>query len=270
MNKKELSLIISKKLDDERFQFENDFFKTNINSSTKYFIVDNLLPHDLVQSTFHAFPSMPMFHYKNSFRERKYTFAKLNQLDNNLPSILTDAFQSKEVIKSISAITKIPDLEGDPSLYAGGLSRMDKSHFLNPHIDNSHDSERLRYRRLNILFYLSPGIKESDGGNFELWDLKVKKPLKIPSLFNRLVVMETTKTSWHSVDEVVSNVSWCCLSNYYFSQSSPDGSSYYHVTSFLGRPNQYFRRVSGRLDNFLRQKVSTLFGISRGKHLARK
>ena len=152
MNRKELSLIISKKLDDERFQLESDFFKTNINSSTKHFVVDNLLPNDLVQSTFDAFPSKPMFHYKDSFRERKYTFAKLNQLDSDLPSILTDAFQSKEVIKSISAITKIPDLEGDPSLYAGGLSRMDKSHFLNPHIDNSHDSTRLRYRRLNILF----------------------------------------------------------------------------------------------------------------------
>ena len=109
---------------------------------------------------------------------------------------------------------------------------MDKSHFLNPHIDNSHDSNKLRYRRLNILFYISPGIKESDGGNFELWDQRVKKPLKIPSLFNRLVIMETTKTSY-SVDEVISNVSRCCLSNYYFSKSSPTGAPIIMLQAFL-------------------------------------
>lgn len=270
MNKTELSLYIAEKLDKKKLQLQNDFFKQNSRTSTKYLMLDDLLPQHLVNSTFESFPKKSMYHFKNTFREKKYTFAKLDQLDSQLPSILTDAFQSKEVIKSISDITKIPDLEGDPSLYAGGLSRMDKSHFLNPHIDNSHDSKKLRYRRLNILFYISPGIKESDGGNFELWDQRVKKPLKIPSLFNRLVIMETTKTSWHSVDEVISNVSRCCLSNYYFSKSSPDGSSYYHVTSFLGRPNQYFRRSTGRLDNFFRQKVSSIFNISRGKHLVRK
>ena len=180
---------------------------------------------------------------------------------------MTNAFQSKEVISEIEKITGIYDLEGDPSLYAGGLSRMDKTHFLNPHIDNSHDANRKRYRRLNILFYVSPNIKESDGGNFELWDSQVRNPLKITSLFNRLVVMETTKTSWHSVDPVLSNISSCCLSNYYFSKSSPTGEDYYHVTSFSGRPNQLFKRIYGMIDNPLRQFIATTFKISRGKKL---
>ena len=32
--------------------------------------------------------------------------------------------------------------------------------------------------------------------------------------------METNKTSWHSVDPVMSEVRRCCVSNYYFSEHS--------------------------------------------------
>lgn len=264
-----ISLISSRLLEDEA-DLHNNFFSLNSNTPTKHFIVDNLLPKELVEKTYEGFPDESLYHFKDSFREKKYTFAKLDQLESNLPSLVTDALQSKEIIKIIGNITEIDDLEGDPSLYAGGLSRMDETHFLNPHIDNSHDSTRSKYRRLNVLFYVSPNITEGDGGNFELWDPKVKKPLKIPSLFNRLVVMETTKTSWHSVDNIVSDIQRCCLSNYYFSKSSPDGMSYYHVTSFLGRPSQHIRRNIGRIDNFLRQTVAKTLNISRGKHLSRK
>ena len=47
-----------------------------------------------------------------------------------------------EVINEIQKITEIDGLEADYTLYAGGISRMDKGHFLNPHIDNSHDAKR--------------------------------------------------------------------------------------------------------------------------------
>ena len=210
-----------------------------------------------------------MWNFADTFREKKYTFAKLGELKNPLPEQVTDCLQSQPVIDEIKQITQMVDLEGDASLYAGGLSRMEKSHFLNPHIDNSHDVDRMRYRRLNLLYYVSPDLKEEDGGNFELWDRKVKNPLKLPSKFNRLIVMETNNRSWHSVDIVQSEVARCCLSNYYFTRSSPTGDDYYHVTSFTGRPGQPFRIFYGRVDNFLRQKVATVLGLSRGKKLSR-
>ena len=85
------------------------------------------------------------------------------------------AFQNKKVIDIISQITQINDLEADKNLYAGGLSIMSKGDFLNPHIDNSHNISRNKYRRLNLLFYVSPDWKMADGGNFELWDERVSK-----------------------------------------------------------------------------------------------
>ena len=168
-----------------------------------------------------------------------------------------------EVINEIQKITEIDGLEADYTLYAGGISRMDKGHFLNPHIDNSHDAKRTRYRRLNTLFYITPNLNEADGGNFELWDSKVKIPYKIPSLFNRLIVMETSRTSWHSVDPLLNEVKRCCVSNYYFSKQSFNKKNYYHVTSFTGRPGQYMQRAYGIIDNKLRNFISNNIGLKR-------
>lgn len=238
-------------------------------TSTKYCILDGLLPEDLTHKTYIDFPKDDVWLYRNTFRERKFTFAKLHKLSSPLPEIVTDSFHDQKIIDIVGEIVKIDDLRADRSLYAGGLSKMNKSHFLNPHIDNSHNADRGLYRRLNLLFYVTPDIDENDGGNFELWDSNVKKPLKIPSKFNRLVIMETTPTSWHSVDPVKSDISRCCVSNYYFTNKSPLERDYYHVTSFTGRPDQTWQRLYGRIDNFMRQKIATVFKISRGKNLGR-
>lgn len=125
--------------------------------------------------------------------------------------------------------------------------------FLDPHIDNSHDQNRENYRRLNLLYYVTPEWSGPDGGNLELWDQKVLKPVTIESRFNRLVLMETHHLSWHSVSEVKKpNAQRCCVSNYYFSKRSPLDHEYYHVTSFMGRPENKLKRVLSRVDNQLR------------------
>lgn len=49
------------------------------------------------------------------------------------------AFQDPTIVSVISEITGIEHLEPDELLYAGGVSMMKKDHFLNLHLDNSHD-----------------------------------------------------------------------------------------------------------------------------------
>lgn len=259
-------LIISR-LNKEEENIRASWNSPNI-SNTRYFLIDNLLPGDITMEIFNAFPSQgENFNKRSSFRERKKTFAKLNIL----PKILTDitfAFQDASVIGKIEELTQMEDLEGDPKLYAGGLSMMFEGDFLNPHIDNSHDSERTRYRRLNLLFYVTPGWSLENGGNFELWDGKVTTPITIVSKFNRLVVMETNDKSWHSVNKVLVKTPRCCVSNYFFSQQSPKvNKNYYHVTSFMGRPEETLKRLWSRVDNFARQFIATKLGISRGRGL---
>ncbi len=110
------------------------------------------------------------------------------------------------------------------------MTHLKKNNFLNPHIDNSHDKDRKRWRVLNLLYYVTPDWSENYGGNFEIWnnrDLSV--PITIHSKFNRLVVMITNDRSWHSVSPVKFDGNRCCISNYYFSDFSANQNSLFDI-----------------------------------------
>lgn len=265
-----LSNIISDRIKKSESELLNQWNKKKI-FGQNYFYLDNLLPEEITIRIYNLLLNIDSSYWRKntSFREQKKSFFKLEKV-NSLILNATEAFHDSNVIKKIEKITCIENLEADPSLYAGGISMMSKGDFLNPHIDNSHDAKKKRYRRLNLLFYISPNWKESIGGNLELWDEKVNKKITITSKFNRLVVMKTNKHSWHSVSKLKINQPRCCISNYYFTRNSPEKYEYYHVTSFNGRPEEKVKRIYSYFDNFLRQKVSSVFNISRGKSLVRK
>lgn len=235
---------------------------------TRYLVVDDLLPKHIAYQIAAAFPVDAQWHQHSSFRERKKSFAKLSEVDPLIGQI-TDAFHKLPVLKAVQEITGITELEADPSLYAGGISMMSKGDFLNPHIDNSHDAGRKRYRRLNLLYYVSTNWPTDFGGNLELWDTKVKVPVRIHSAFNRLVIMETNRNSYHSVEPVRTSKNRCCMSNYFFSEKSPEEKNYYHVTSFLGRPDEKLKRYLGHVDNSARKFAALVTGKSRGRNLTR-
>lgn len=238
-----------------------------VRTPTRHFYIDNLFPKEIADTIYNLFPKEGEgWNQRDTFRERKKTLAKLSLA----PQILTDvtfAIQDERVLKKISEITKIDALEGDPLLYAGGLSMMSEGDFLNPHIDNSHNMDRSLYRKFNALYYISPDWSSEMGGNLELWDENVTEPVEIVSKFNRLVLMETNKLSWHSVNQVNVAEPRCCVSNYYFAKGcQPYEKDYYHVTSFMGRPEEKLKRLVSHLDNSARQFVATAFKVSRGKN----
>jgi Rps23 Pro-64 3,4-dihydroxylase Tpa1-like proline 4-hydroxylase len=239
-------------------------------TQTRHFVVDGLLDEAICRQIYDAFPRDGNgFFSRESFREKKKTSANLDAYDPILSDI-TYAFQDQRVIDLISELVEFEQIEPDPKLYAGGLSMMFPGDFLNPHIDNSHDGDRARYRRLNLLYYVSPDWILENGGNFELWDPSRTVPHVVVAKTNRLVVMETNKTSWHSVSPVTTDRPRCCVSNYYFSKISPDASDYFHVTSFTGRPEEMLKRVVGVADNALRNVVSKTLKKGRGRHLVNR
>ncbi len=238
-----------------------------VGTSTKHFVIDDFLPKDICKEIFDAFPRDGNgFFNRESFREKKRTSANLDAYAPVLSDI-TYAFQDKAVIEIISELINFENIEPDPLLYAGGLSMMFNGDFLNPHLDNSHDGNRTRYRRLNLLYYVTPDWRTENGGNLELWNEDKTTSKTITAVTNRLVVMETNRSSWHSVSPVAVDTPRCCVSNYYFSQESPHGDEYFHVTSFTGRPEQRIKKVMGFIDNFARNFVSRIFKIGRGRHL---
>ena len=108
-----------------------------------FFCLDNLLPEEITIKIYNLLLNMDSLYWRKnySFREQKKNFFKLEKVDSLILNI-TEAFHDTKVIKKIEEITSIDNLEADPSLYAGGISMMNKNDFLNPHIDNSHDAKK--------------------------------------------------------------------------------------------------------------------------------
>lgn len=233
-----------------------------------HFFVDDLLPQPWAERIRAAFPDTGEMVLKQSLREVKYVAAQMNNYDPLLEEIIY-AFQAERVVQATQQITGLKALEPDEMLYAGGISAMTSGQFLNPHIDNSHDKTRQRYRVLNLLYYVSPGWRKANGGNLELWPAGPKgEPLTIESAFNRLVVMVTDQHSWHSVSANRTAQLRCCVSNYYFSKYPVGDQEYFHVTSFRGRPTQPLRDYVLRADQFARTILRKLFpmGIRETRH----
>ena len=248
--REEFVSLILQRLDRDSEKIANDFAGEK-HVKTKYAVIDDLLPVEIAAKFAPAFPPLEEMRLMKSIRETKRTSKSLDKFDPLLSDI-TFAFQDERIVQKVSEITRIEDAVGDPHLYAGGLSAMARGHFLQPHIDNSHDGERKNYRVLNLLYYVTPNWKKENGGNLELWDEKVTNPIEIPSLFNRLVLMSTNDKSFHSVNEVKADGVRYCVSNYYFSPHSPNGYETFHVTYFAARPEQKFRRIATKIDSELR------------------
>jgi Rps23 Pro-64 3,4-dihydroxylase Tpa1-like proline 4-hydroxylase len=171
------------------------------------------------------------------------------------------AFQDPRVLAAVAEITALEGMEPDGNLYAGGISAMGQGAYLRPHLDNSHDASRERYRVLNLLYYVTPGWEEADGGCLQLWDAGPKGPARtIASRFNRLVLMATDRHSWHSVNQVVAPGVRRCVSNYYFSAQPPEAQPYFHATSFRAEHGRGLADLAMRLDNGLRTAVLKLTG----------
>lgn len=224
-------------------------------AGSHYFVIDDLLPESLALEIHRSFPDPASMMLRKSIRERKYVTSQMDRCAPLLDEAI-HAFQDRRVVDAIARVTGLAQVEPDAKLYASGISLMGPGHYLHPHIDNSHDMDRRRYRVLNLLYYTSPGWEVENGGNLELWPEGTRgKPHTIHSKFNRLLVIATNRTSWHSVSEVTADRNRTCVSNYYFSTLSPEGEDYFHVTSFRGRPGMPVRDLLLRADAALRSLV---------------
>ncbi len=269
-DRKKLADLILEKLTVHKERLILEFKSSN--SAIGYLFLDDLLPEEIANQIAAVFPKPVEMVLKKSLRENKYVAAQMN-LYNPLLEEIIYAFQDKKVVAIIGEICKVKNPIPDKNLYAGGISLMEKNHFLNPHLDNSHDKDRNLWRILNLLYYVTPDWKEEYGGNLELWPNGLeKKPITIHSKFNRLVIMETHNNSLHSVSPVVFDGFRRCVSNYYFSDSPILESDRFHVTSFRGRPENKLTDLALQADTFLRMCIRKVFkkGIKENPHVYKK
>jgi len=270
MNRIDFTEIIYQKIIENKIALSKQFIDSK--DTIGFIFIDDLLPEDLALELYKAFPKKEQMVLKKSIREDKYVAVQMN-LYNSLLEEIIYAFQENKIVELIGEICQIEAPIPDEFLYAGGLSMMGNKQFLNPHLDNSHDKERERWRVLNLLYYVTPNWEEKFGGNLELWPAGLSnKQTTIHSKFNRLVVMVTHNKSLHSVSPVVFDGFRCCISNYYFSKKPVLNTDTFHVTSFRGRPEHKVIDAVLQLDTFLRMNLRKIFrkGIKENPHVYKK
>ena len=267
LNRKDFAELIASKIIQEKDRIKTQYEVSK--NKIGFFFIDDLLPQEITTHIQSQFPSHEDMVLKKSLRENKFIAVQMNQYAAVLEELIY-AFQDERVVNLIKDICEINDLQPDENLYAGGLSSMKQSQFLNPHLDNSHDNERNSWGVLNLLFYVTPNWEDSSGGHLEIWPDGLKQdPIILYSKFNRLVVMATHGKSWHSVSPVIADASRNCVSNYYFSDAPLSNTDRFHVTTFRGRPKQKIRNHILKLDSFLRMNLRKIFkkGVVKNPHV---
>ena len=267
LGRKEIALRVIEKLKELKGHLSQDF--KNKRKNIPFFVVDDLLPANWCTEINEAFPDTSKMVLKKSIREHKFVGVQMDEYEQLIEEV-TYAFQDKRVVDLIGEICGIDKCYADASLYAGGISTMVENQFLKPHLDNSHDQQREKWRVLNLLYYTTPDWEASFGGNLEVWPNGLKKePTTIRSRFNRLVVMGTDSNSWHAVSKVVVNKYRNCVSNYYFSDKPLSASDSFHVTLFRAWPKQKWDDLVLRIDGFARMTLRKIFpkGIKKNPHV---
>ena len=270
MNRIELAKIIYKKINDNKVFLSKQFEASK--EAIGYVFIDDLLPEELAVELFKIFPKKDQMILKKSIKEDKFVAVQMNLYNPQLEEIIY-AFHDNIIVELIGEICQIKSPIPDEFLYAGGLSMMGNKQFLNPHLDNSHDKDRERWRVLNLLYYITPHWKEEYGGNLELWPNGLQKnQITIHSRFNRLAIMVTHSKSLHSVSPIVYDGFRCCISNYYFSKTPVYSTDKFHVTSFRGRPEHKIKDAILKIDTFLRMSLRKVFkkGINENPHVYKK
>jgi hypothetical protein len=178
-------------------------------------VIDEFLPMHVFETVRAKLPDPQQMIRRRDWRERKYVCADLDQFGPALQALVME-FSSDAVAKVLEPLYGTP-LWPDENLYNGGVTLMAPGDYMMPHLDNSHDRLRQRRRTLVALFYLSDWTAD-DGGALVLWDKAVCQPItSIAYRPNRLVIMEETEQSWHSVQRVDGSRPRASLTTYFYS-----------------------------------------------------
>lgn len=191
-------------------------------------VVDDFLPEEVATAAYEEFAGLDASSwdlYEDAGNTIKLATSDEEKMGPLLRHLVTQ-FNGSAFIRFLEAMTGIDGLLPDPHLAGGGLHQLNPGGFLRVHADfNRHKPLRLD-RRINALLYLNPGWQDDWGGALELWneDMSVCE-VKATPLLNRLVVFNTTSTSYHGNPEPVScppGHARRSLAFYYYTNGRPD------------------------------------------------
>ncbi len=129
-------------------------------------------------------------------------------------------------IQFLGGVTGIAGLLPDPSLFGGGLHKIEVGGRFATHIDfNKHPVTRLD-NRLVFITYLNKGWQPEWGGALELWDAQTKQCLeKVVPVFGRSILFAHSQTSLHGHPDPVASPDKRprrSVAAYYYTNGAPE------------------------------------------------
>ena len=109
-----------------------------------------------------------------------------------------DIIHRGQFIQFLSAVTGIEGLLPDPSLFGGGLHKIEHGGHFSPHIDFNKHPVTLLDNRLVFITYLNKNWDAAYGGALELWDMNTKACIEeVVPLFGRSILFAHSECSLH-------------------------------------------------------------------------
>jgi hypothetical protein len=209
-----------------------------------HIVIDGFLPADLADMALSNFPSgtraSDVVYVDRPFEHRKRQILPTDC--NESVRRLFDFFNSAPVLAFLEGLTGIEGLISDPYFDGGGFHEISRGGLLGLHADFRINRKLRLNRRLNLLVYLNKDWQESYGGHLEIWDKTGKRRVhRIAPLFNRCVVFNTNKDSYHGHPDPLSapeHLTRKSMALYYYTASekiyeeTPP-----HGTVFVARPD---------------------------------
>jgi Rps23 Pro-64 3,4-dihydroxylase Tpa1-like proline 4-hydroxylase len=206
-----------------------------------HIVIDDFLDRSLLVDIVENYPSREGKSYFDRSQERlKYQY-HAGDIDHGHTLNILSELNSRAFIAFLRELTGIKGLIADPYFSGGGLHETCNGGHLSIHADfNIHGVMKVE-RRLNLLIYLNEDWPEEFGGQLELWDKQMQKPVvEIAPLLGRAVIFNTSLDSYHGQPDPVScpeTRSRRSIATYYYTAFDNLIDAPVRTTNFRARPN---------------------------------
>ncbi len=175
-----------------------------------HIVIDNFFNEKIADKLSEEFPSYESdvwYQYDNAIEVKK----ACNNW-NVFPPLTYKVFSylnSSQFINQLEQNMELDKLYADFGLNGGGWHIHRPGGKLNTHLDYSLHPKLGQQRKLNLIVYLEKNWKESWGGCLGLWKHDEKNnsvgdlSKQVIPMFNRAVLFDTTRNSWHGLPEPV-------------------------------------------------------------------
>ncbi len=205
-------------------------------------VIDNFLDSDIADLLEQEFPGISEIEWKiwgpgDTKKSRKKEIEKVGTSDETKFGPFTRHFMhelhSHTFLSFVEGLTGIKNLIPDPSFNGCGLHSTGRGGKLMVHTDANRHPIRKRnliHQYLNLIYYVNKDWDDDYGGHLELWNRDATRCVKkIAPVFNRAVLFETGKYSYHGHPEPLK----CpegrrrnSLAVYYYVLTRPDDERY--------------------------------------------